>query len=59
MFQSILTIQLSNILRPEQQKENNMSELSNKVKQAEAEMDDVIKNRIYGNGATEMTEELR
>ncbi len=36
-----------------------MSELSNKVKQAEAEMDDVIKNRIYGNGATEMTEELR
>ena len=36
-----------------------MSELSNKVKQAEAEMDDVIKNRIYGNSATEMTEELR
>ena len=36
-----------------------MSELSNKVKQAEAEMDDVIKKRIYGNGATEMTEELR
>ena len=36
-----------------------MNELDGKLKQAENEMDDVIKKRIYGNGATEMTEELR
>jgi uncharacterized pyridoxamine 5'-phosphate oxidase family protein len=36
-----------------------MSELKTQLKQAENEMDDVIKKRIYGNGATEMTEELR
>jgi len=36
-----------------------MSDLKEKKLQAEHEMDDVIKKRIYGNGATEMTEELR
>ena len=36
-----------------------MTELDSKLAQAENEMDDVIKKRIYGNGATEMTEELR
>lgn len=36
-----------------------MSELKTRLKQAENEMDDVIRKRIYGNGATEMTEELR
>lgn len=36
-----------------------MNELNEKKQQAENEMDDVIKNRIYGNGTTEMTEELR
>ena len=36
-----------------------MSELKTQLKQADNEMDDVIKKRIYGNGATEMTEELR
>ena len=36
-----------------------MSELNSKLTQAENEMDDVIKKRIYGNGATAMTEELR
>ena len=41
------------------EKETNMSELNTKLKQAEDEMDDVIKRRVYGDGATEMTEELR
>ena len=36
-----------------------MTDQNSKVQQAEDEMDDVIKKRIYGNGATEMTEELR
>lgn len=36
-----------------------MSNITDKKFQAENEMDDVIKKRIYGNGATEMTEELR
>lgn len=36
-----------------------MSELNTKLKQAEDEMDDLIKRRVYGDGATEMTEELR
>jgi len=36
-----------------------MNELNEKKQQAENEMDDIIKRRVYGNGATEMTEELR
>ena len=36
-----------------------MSGQDSKLTQAENEMDEVIKKRIYGNGATEMTEELR
>ena len=40
-------------------KENDMSELNSKLKQAENEMDEVIKRRVYGNGATNMTGELR
>lgn len=36
-----------------------MTDTIKKVQQAENEMDEVIKKRIYGNGATEMTEELR
>lgn len=36
-----------------------MSELKSKLTVVEAEMDDVIKKRIYGNGATGMTPELR
>ncbi|WP_022850826.1 pyridoxamine 5'-phosphate oxidase family protein [Limisalsivibrio acetivorans] len=36
-----------------------MNELNNKKLQAENEMDDIIKRRVYGNGVTEITEELR
>lgn len=36
-----------------------MSNLNEQKIQAENEMDDVIKRQVYGNGATEMTEELR
>lgn len=36
-----------------------MNDLNNKKQQAENEMDEVIKRRVYGNGATEMNEELR
>lgn len=36
-----------------------MKELNSKLKNAENEMDDVIRKRVYGNGATKMTEELR
>lgn len=36
-----------------------MNELNEKKQQAENEMDDIIKKRVYGNGATEMTDELR
>ena len=43
----------------DKEKANDMSELNTKLKQAEDEMDDVIKRRVYGDGATEMTEELR
>ena len=36
-----------------------MSNQNEKKLQIENEMDDVIRKRVYGNGATEMTEELR
>ena len=36
-----------------------MTDTIPKMQQAENEMDEVIKKRIYGNGATEMTEDLR
>ena len=36
-----------------------MTDANSRVEQAENEMDEVIRKRIYGNGATTMTEELR
>jgi uncharacterized pyridoxamine 5'-phosphate oxidase family protein len=36
-----------------------MNDLNAKKQQAENEMDEVIKKRIYGKGATQMTDELR